>query len=64
MWFVAYTVICGVGLVAFVISFFQYVIDPTLEVVLGISIGESVSLFTLWVRCTLLNSESSILEFV
>jgi hypothetical protein len=55
---VAYTVICGLGLVAFVFSFFPDVFDSTIQVALGISTGESVGIFTLWVRCTIVNTHS------
>jgi len=39
VWLVAHVVICGLGLLLFVNSFFQYATDRTLQVGLGISIG-------------------------
>ena len=48
IWLVTYVVILGLGLLSFVISFFQVPTNPVYQVAAVISIGESFSLFTLW----------------
>jgi len=45
----AYVVIFGLSLLALVISFFQFPTNPFYQVAALINIGESFSLFTLWV---------------
>jgi hypothetical protein len=41
-----------------VFSFFQFGTEPLLQITVVISIGESVSLFMLWERCTMVNTAS------
>jgi hypothetical protein len=49
IWLVVSVIIFGLGLLSFVISFFQFPTNPYYQVAAVISIGESFSLFTLWV---------------
>jgi hypothetical protein len=49
VWLVAYVVLFGLSILSFVISFFQIPTYPVYQVAAVVSIGESFSLFTLWV---------------
>jgi hypothetical protein len=58
VWLVANALICVLGVLALVIFYFKFPFGVLVEVLLGLSIGESVSPFSFWVRCTVVNTET------
>jgi hypothetical protein len=63
IWLVAYSVLCGLEFLILVCGFLLLAFDMAFQIVLGFQIGESVGLFTLWLRRIIVNTDSLQFEY-